>query len=328
MEIAHLLQTPSSLTLFIAPPAWGKTSLLLDMPGPWIFVAPLRALAEEFAERIKAEGRKVKILRRRNQKEWQSFAKNPQGILVATPETLPSHLPQIIVEKCVLVLDEFHLFQKWGEDFRPLLREQLYAWANLGARILGLSATVDKEQIGEVKRWRQHGFEQIIIIDIGNMRFKNPPKRILNYGKNRTALKRRVYWESRKNHNSGIIFCKSRWQVKLWQEWFELRRIPSLACVGGQVEQFRKNLAKQEKTAWIVTTSALSHGVNLPSFNHVFIDHKPDSHSMWLQMAARGGRKGEAFYLHAMEMEDNSVKQKLKIWTFDVLVRTQLYLSA
>lgn len=327
MEIQPLLEVESSLTILIAPPAWGKTSILLGLKGPWIFVAPLRALAEEFAKRLVQEGMKVKLLKSRNQSQWRDFAKNPSGVVVATPETLPSHLPANVIEKCIVVLDEFHLFQKWGADFRPLLREQLYAWSNLGARILGLSATIDGEQLDEIKMWSKHAFEHINIIDLGNMRFKNPPFKIFRYGNDCMAMRRRIYWESRKPETRGIIFCKTRNHVSRWLEWFAARKISCLGCVGGEVDQFRHSLLQAaDKTTWIVCTSVLSHGVNLPSFSHVFLDHKPESQSMWIQMAARGGRRGEKFYLHTMD--SNKLREKLEIWTFDVLVRSHLYLSA
>ena len=325
MKIQPLLQMRSSLTIFIAPPAWGKTSLLLELDAPWIFVSPLRALAEEFAQRLTQLNRKVRILRKRNDHAWVEFAKNPQGILVATPETLPSHLPAKVISECVLVLDEFHLFQTWGEEFRPLLREQLYAWANLGARILGLSATIEVDQMSEIKAWLAHGFDFIFIIDLGNMRFKNAPEKIYRYGKNLLAMKRRIYWESKVTRSKGIIFCKTRHQVKHWIHWFSSQRLNALACVGGQVEGFRLELENNQNVQWIITTSALSHGVNLPSFDHVFIDHRPNLESMWIQMAARGGRKGEKFYLHCMDK--SQIAEKIKIWCFDVLVRTHLYLK-
>lgn len=323
MDLKPFLAIPHTLTLFIAPPAWGKTTLLLDLPGPWIFVSPLRALAEEFAERAKQSGAKVKILRRRSDQAWENFAKRPSGILVATPETLPKVLPKEVTKKCFLVLDEFHLFLDWGADFRPLLREQFYAWSEQKISILALSATVEERHQAEIYRWAEHSFQHVFQIDMGNMRFKHPPTKAYCYSKI-AQLKRRLVWEARKKNSSGIVFCHTRAQVYEWNLWFKRRGIKSLGCVGGEVERFRQELAKLGDVSWIVTTSALSHGVNLPSFKNVFIAYKPDNKSMWLQMAARGGRRGEGFKLHTLDKP--TLIQKIKLSLFDMLVKLDLYL--
>lgn len=325
MEIAPLINIPRSLTLFIAPPAWGKTSLLLQLDGPWIFVSPLRALAEEFAARVLESEKRVRIVRSRNDEAWKSFAQNPKGILVATPETLPTHLPLLIRKKCFLVLDEFHLFMSWGASFRPYLLEQFYAWGAQGSRILALSATIELDQMNEIKKWREHVFDSLFVIDLGNMQFKNKPFKQLNYGKNIGALKRRFVFEVKRKKSSGIIFCHTRNEVAQWCSWIESQGLVALGCVGGEVEAFRESLAKLKKIDWIVSTSVLSHGVNLPSFEHVFIAYKTDSPSMWLQMAARGGRRGEAFQLHSLESA--TFKHKCLIWCFDMLIKIKLYLK-
>lgn len=266
---------------------------------------------------------KVRTLRRRNDQAWENFAKRPSGILVATPETLPRVLPKEVLRKCFLVLDEFHLFLDWGADFRPLLREQFYAWTEQGISILALSATIESHHQGEIHGWFNHSFNMVFQINVGNMRFKHPPTKAHCYTRVQ-QLKRRLVWEARKKNNSGIIFCHTRAQVYDWNLWFKRRGIKSLGCVGGEVERFRQELAKAGEVNWIVTTSALSHGVNLPSFKHVFIAYRPDSRSMWLQMAARGGRRGEGFILHTLDKP--KFIQKIKLSLFDMLVRLDLYL--
>src|SRR5690606_36855653 len=112
---------------------------------------------------------------------WQNFCANPRGVLIATPETLPSVLPQKVLEQCFMVLDEFHLFLHWGEGFRPFLTEQFFSWSNQGIPILGLSATVDEKQMVEIKSWREPCFEKIFVINVGNMQFKNPPSTHTRY---------------------------------------------------------------------------------------------------------------------------------------------------
>src|SRR5690606_34584057 len=149
---------------------------LLGLPGAWVFVSPLRALAEELGERLKNEGYRVKVLRRRGDEEWEKFCVNPQGILIGTVETLPSTIALHVRQKCFFVLDEFHLFLQWGESFRPILMEQFFAWANQGVRFLALTATMKAKELNEVKAWVSHSFGHIFILDGGNNRFLRSPK--------------------------------------------------------------------------------------------------------------------------------------------------------
>lgn len=323
MDLSPFIQIPQSFTLFMAPPAWGKTSLLLGLPGAWVFVSPLRALAEELGERLKNEGYKVKILRQRGAKEWEQFSTDPSGILIATVETLPTTIPLHVRQKCFFVLDEFHLFLQWGESFRPILLEKFFAWAHQGLRFLALTATMKDREINEVKVWVSHSFDHIFIIDVGNNRFLRRPKKIIKYGFKTLRLQRLIVWHALQSEKRGIIFCRTRAEVARWHDWFLRQKITCLACVGGEVAAFREEL-KNKNSVWIVTTSALSHGVNLPSFSDVYITYDPKCSSMWLQMAARGGRRGEEFTVHTVGKL--SLKTWLRVMCFDVLVRARLYL--
>src|SRR5690606_23527733 len=102
---------------------------------------------------------------------------------------------------------------------------------------------VDEKQMVEIKSWREHCFEKIFVINVGNMQFKNPPSTHTRYGTRSDFLKRRMIYESLDSKNRGIVFCGSRAQVFYWSDWFRRRGINCLACVGGQVENFRQGLA-------------------------------------------------------------------------------------
>lgn len=321
MDLAPILQTPASLTVLIAPPAWGKTSLLLSLPKPWIFVSPLRALAEELAQRMKDEGHRVRILRARSDEAWKHFCANPNGILIATVETLPEKMPPNIVKRCFFVFDEFHLFLQWGESFRPILREALYSWMSQGVRALALTATLKTHERDELSGWSECALDHVTIVDVGNCQFLHRPKKVDRYSAN-AFIKRRIWLSALREEGRGMIFCRTRKEVQAWLKWFNYYQIPALGCVGGQVADFQKRLPTKE-WSWIVATSALSHGVNLPSFKNVFITYNPLCSSMWLQMAARGGRRGEEFYVHTIDKL--SLGEKVRQRLFDVWTRLRLY---
>ena len=56
MDLKELALHDNSMTLLIAPPAWGKTLMLISLLKTGrkiIFLSPLRALAEELYEKTK-----------------------------------------------------------------------------------------------------------------------------------------------------------------------------------------------------------------------------------------------------------------------------------
>mgnify|MGYP001311814043 CR=1 FL=1 len=158
VNINDLSMGKRRLTIFMAPPGWGKTSLILDLYKSGnkkvIFVSPLRALANEFFERLKKERlegcsliksySEVKPLLR------QFFLAN-KGILIVTPELIFSRIADefdgLFLDDTLIVLDEFHLFFYWGLGFRPVMWEVFMEASNSGYPILALSATFDQSLI-------------------------------------------------------------------------------------------------------------------------------------------------------------------------------------
>lgn len=99
-----------------------------------------------------------------------------------------------------------------------------------------------------------------------------------------------------------LVFCKYRNEVVELTQLFNKVGIKSLGCVGGETGKFQVELAKCSDLKIIFATSALSHGVNLPSIAEVYLTYKVSCIDFWIQMVGRGGRKGEQFQLHTMEM--------------------------
>ena len=85
------------LTVLMAPPGWGKTSLILDLYKSGnkkvIFVSPLRALANEFYERLKRDRFEGCYLIRCYSEVkplFRQFISAKKGILIVTPELISS----------------------------------------------------------------------------------------------------------------------------------------------------------------------------------------------------------------------------------------------
>ncbi len=303
-DFANLLEIPSTFLLFLAPPAWGKTSLIIDLykdfPQKIVFLSPLRALAGELYERTKSEGIKPRILTKKGDFSITSYRQELKSFLIATPETIDGKLWDIFEkERPLFVIDEFHLFYTWGEDFRPLLWETMMKIANMGSSIFALSATFNNNLLKQCRNDFTLGVSRAYLVDRGNLQFLYPPKNIFFMGWWKKKIFRIILFHClrKKTDERYLIFCRYRYEVKSLANLLQREGIDVLGCVGGEVPIFQEALKKNHNSI-IVATSCLSHGVNLPIFQKVFIAYREKSQDMWLQMAARGGRRGEAYDLY------------------------------
>jgi ATP-dependent DNA helicase RecQ len=303
--------------LLLAPPGWGKTSLLLDLfttQERWIFISPLRALADEFFARVKKEYNSFYL---KNLQDWASFTqKNSRfQVLVTTPEVFHGDCLPDLWKDAKVVVDEVHLFYHWGDSFRPLLLECLYQIGGMDLDLLCLSASMGPELRNRCQRdfeWAGYHFE---CMDFGDLSFFNPPKEIFYYGKGgrQRLISRLIKCLSR--GESVLCFLGSRREVFQWQEWSVGKGLSTLACVGGQSSLFCETLKKCERPPQVIwSTSALSHGVNLPSVDHVFLSLIDIGPALWLQMASRGGRRGEDYLLHTLSTGNLGLWPKIRSW--------------
>lgn len=296
----------------LAPPGWGKTTLVLDLyerfDGRIVFVSPLRALAEEFHKR--AFGLKNVFSfgsGGATDEGFKTFMTKSKGLLICTAEKLNGDLIEYFsLSKTLYIFDEFHLFYYWGQSFRPLLWERVMEVANLNGTILGLTATMDQKILDYWRRDFALGVESMFLLDLGNQKLMNLPRKVENYSLagnkafNRQFLK--VLIENRKG--TILYFCHYRAEVEMWLDFCSRMKIDAIGCVGGGVEEFLHSLEKSPRPQCIFCTSTLSHGVNLPTISNVFLSYPTENYDFWVQMIGRGGRDGSEFFAYEMEKKD------------------------
>ncbi len=300
-----LLQMPTgSGKTFLAEWAIQHT---LDAGKRAIYVAPLRALAEELRERwTKRFGSGVGVFTG----DYSTFGKTPPvsfseaRLLIVTPERLDvitrhwRHHWHWIPEVDLLVVDEFHLLgdaRRGGRLEGGLLRFQRL---NPFARVLGLSATLGNR--GELADWLQ-GIEF-------HSDWRPVPLtwRIERYRKatEKPELLRTVVAENVAAGGQSLVFVHSRRRA---EELARTLAAGGLCCrhhhAGLAYDQRRQIEGELRSGACqvLVATSTLEMGINLPVRQVVLYDLQSfkggdfvpiSTNSVW-QRVGRAGRPGQ-----------------------------------
>ena len=100
---------------------------------------------------------------------------------------------------------------------------------------------------------------------------------------------------------TNLIFCKYRSEVEKWEKRLFQKGYSVWTCVGGEAGEFSKRAQNENPPNFIIATTVLSHGVNLPQISRIFFLYQVNNLDFWIQMVARGGRRGEAYEVYALE---------------------------
>ena len=265
----------SELLILTAPPASGKTylisGLIAQFPQPLLFISPLRALANE------------------------CLAKWGESCVVMTPEEWLNKGKSARV----VILDEFHLYFYWGNSFRPKMWEAFFELVQEAELVIFMTATLTKEMKEEIKTFSCQ-FDQITWIDHGNQILKNKPYHYYKAGSVRW-IEDYLLNCSCLSPGVNLIFCAYRKEVIKWENLLKEQGFSVWTCVGGEASAFSLKVQRESPPQFIVATTVLSHGVNLPNISRIFFLYEVRNLDFWIQMVARGGRKGERFEVFALE---------------------------
>jgi ATP-dependent DNA helicase RecQ len=262
------------LLILTAPPASGKTFWITNftkvLESQPLVISPLRALANECLD------------------HWGS------SVMVKTPEEWTKR--KVFSE--VVIIDEFHLWFYWGSTFRPLLWEVFYELVLSTKLVVLLSATLSSKMMDQLGEMRVH-FNRITWIDFGNQRLKFLPRNYIVAKEKKWLLKQLIY--NADSVKSTLVFCEFRNQVSELERWLSSLGFKCISCVGGEAELMKEKLSFLPTPDFIISTTVLSHGVNLPHIKRIFFLYRVENPDFWLQMIARGGRRGEAYDVFALE---------------------------
>lgn len=262
------------LIILTAPPASGKTFWIESLKSAFnsseiLVISPLRALANECLEKW---GDKIKVM---------------------TPE---EYLNKKLSAE-IVIFDEFHLFFYWGDEFRPRMWEAFFDVTMNAKLSFCLTATLSVEMQNEIKLFSCH-FTQILWIDHGNRILKYVPAKYVKAPSRKWMLKQ---IENHFSDDVKLIFCKYRNEVFELEKKLSGLGFQCITCVGGESKMMSAKLKVNDRPDFIISTTVLSHGVNLPKIRTIYFTYSVENIDFWIQMVARGGRKGEQFQVLALE---------------------------
>lgn len=262
------------LILVTSPPASGKTywieTFARAYPGKILVISPLRALADECRDK------------------WKNT------IEIMTPEEWLGKRTSCEV----VIFDEFHLFFYWGDSFRHRMWEAFYDLSTSASLTILLTATLFQEMKDEITLFSTH-FDSLFWIDHGNQILKYRPLRYIKAPSRKWVLKQIENEEE--NSSVKLIFCKYRNEVFEMERQLTKQGFSCLTCVGGESKFFKDKLKHRPQPDFIISTTVLSHGVNLPRIKKIFFLYQVNNIDFWIQMVARGGRRGESYEVFALE---------------------------
>lgn len=286
------MKSTQNLLILTSPPASGKTywieSFVKELADKSVLIiSPLRALADEC---------KMK---------WGEY---PQ---IVTPEEWLNKPTRADI----IIFDEFHLNFYWGDSFRPNMWEAFFALSSQAHLTIALTATLPDWMREEINKFSCH-FNQILWLDHGNQKLKYAPTKYL-HAPDLPWLERLVF-DGPTINGVTLIFCAYREQVFQWQKRLAEAGHNVWSCVGGEAAQMRQMVQTGVRPDFIVATTVLSHGVNLPQISRVIFTYQVKNLDFWIQMVARGGRRGEAYQVLALE---NPEGIKWNSWTNTLAAR-------
>lgn len=337
MNIDESLFRYPFFTLLTSAVASGKTRMIVEFYRAnnykVLYLSPLRALANEVYSKLKSQEEKNIFLAGGDESldcVYKNFLEKSKSFLVITAELLNDDFLDALSlqkENVIIVIDEFHLIYYWGKDFRVVLHERFLSLLYYEFSILAITATMDKKIINEMEIDLKFHDSHYLFLDFGNHQLHRPPQKIWSYYGLNSSYVKRAFWRElkyKKENEILLLFCAYRSEVDEYVQRAKRLGFTALGCVGGEVEKFLADVeTNKENIDVIISTTTLSHGVNLPEIHKVFIAHEVKNYDFWLQMIGRGGRQGASYKVYSCDKFHVNLKQsildRMKIYFYDFI---------
>lgn len=342
-SIKQVVKTEDNLIL-AAPTASGKTEAAflpaINDIDDWktglqiVYISPLIALINDQFKRIDNLCKEMDIPvtawhseSSRSQKE--KLLKEPSGILLITPESLEAMLSLRSEEAKILfagtkwvIIDEIHSFlsNNRGLQLKSLL-ERMQRYMNANPRLIGMSATLHREDYSLAKNFFNNGRQTKVLLDKSKNHLivtkSYHPKNIR--GNSPKALQE-IYGYSQKE--SMLVFPNSRKQVEslsvalnrlAQKQGSHVRYFAHHSSISKDMRLSAESFAKNSdgQLFSIVCTSTLELGIDIGSVDSIVQYEAPHSVASLSQRLGRSGRQTGENILHFIATDDWSLLQGL-----------------
>lgn len=293
-----------------------------------LYISPLKALINDQAQRFKSLGDRIDlpVLRRHGDvfgRERDALLRNPDGILLTTPESLEalfmlhgSRIPVIFGGLRYVVIDELHAFigSVRGMQLQSLLH-RLEVATGLRPPRIALSATLADTKIA-ARFLRPDGADSTTIISSG-VAGTDLRMQLLGVASGaepdfgEETVTRHLYSNLRGENN--LVFANSRRTVEAYADRLTnlcaTARVPNEffphhgSLSKGLREDVEKRLKAAEAPATAICTSTLELGIDIGSVSSVAQIGSPGKVSSLRQRLGRSGRRGTPSILRVYIVE-------------------------
>lgn len=315
-QLAAIISTLDGRDGIVLMPTGGGKSLCYQLPavcrggktrGVTMVVTPLRALMADQVERLRADRIDVMMLASMDSQDGDSMhelrtAVNKPSLVYITPEKLccSDNMKGILKDLYArrqlarFVIDEAHLINTWGRDFRSEGYAALYGLRidYPGIPIVALTATATSEALQDIVTTL--GLSDYVLLSQSfnrpNLRYKIIPK------KRDTESNIIEFIQENYPNQTGIIYCIARAKTEEVAMKLRMQGLDARHFHAGVADNDKKRIQQQwqnDECKIIVATVAFGMGVDKANVRFVIHFDVPSSIDAYCQETGRAGRDGE-----------------------------------